>query len=89
MKEEFYEEQFVVDKEDDEEEQDYEEETFDEGEEGFMKGYEGEGNPVYCDKCHKLLNREFIEKEYKGESYKFCSEQCADEFEKKKRFSKS
>lgn len=85
MKDEDYEEQYGDYKEDSEDEEEYEEETFDEGEEGFMKGYEGEGNPVYCDKCHKLLDRDFIEKEYKGETYTFCSEECADEFDRKKR----
>ena len=63
MKEESYEDEFSNQKEDLEDEEEYEEETFDEGEEGFMKGYEGEGNPVYCDKCRKLLSKEFIEKD--------------------------
>ena len=35
----------------------------DSDEDGFMKGYESEANPVYCDNCKKILERDHIEKE--------------------------
>ncbi len=56
----------------------------DDDEEGFMRGYESTANPVYCDNCKVVLSRNHIEKEIGAEIYSFCSEECADEFERKK-----
>lgn len=50
-------------------------------EEGFMQGYE---NPdaAKCAFCHKpLLDESIVERMIDGHIYRFCSEDCADEFE--------
>lgn len=52
-------------------------------EEGFMQGYE---NPdtAKCAFCHKpLLDPDnVVERIIDGQVHRFCSEECADEFEK-------
>ena len=52
-------------------------------EEGFMQGYDEEINPSECAACGKILEKDFIEEQIKDETYKFCSEDCANKFEKK------
>ncbi len=54
-------------------------------EEGFMQGYEEDAKMTMCPTCGKILGEEVVEKEIKGEIYRFCSEHCAEEFSKKKR----
>ena len=56
----------------------------DEDEEGFMKGYESESDAAFCDTCKKILTRNHVEKEFNADVYSFCSEECAEEFERKK-----
>jgi hypothetical protein len=56
----------------------------DSDEAGFMKGYESEADAAFCDTCKKILTRDHIEKEINTEVYTFCSEECAEDFEKKK-----
>ena len=60
-----------------------EDDELDELEEGFMKGYEAEDSGV-CHRCKKVLAKEdVIEVEgYDGEIYHFCSERCAEKFNK-------
>lgn len=53
-------------------------------EEGFMKGYESDADAAFCDTCKKILTRDHIEKEINSEVYSFCSDECAEEFERKK-----
>ena len=55
----------------------------DSDEDGFMKGYESEANPVYCDNCKKILERDHIEKEINSDVYSFCSDECVEEYERK------
>lgn len=52
-------------------------------EEGFMKGYQEGEKMAKCALCHKPLERDIIEKEFDDETYRFCSQHCLDEFEKK------
>ncbi len=54
-------------------------------EEGFMQGYESDANAAYCDNCRKVLERDHIEKDISGDHYTFCSDECVDEFERKKK----
>ena len=56
----------------------------DDDEEGFMRGYESESDAAFCDNCKKVLERDHVEKDVKGDIFSFCSEECAEEFEKKK-----
>ena len=55
-------------------------------EEGFMKGYEEGEKSAVCQTCKKVLEDEesIVEIDYKGDTYRFCSEECADKFVKKK-----
>lgn len=52
-------------------------------EEGFMKGAEGEGEEYKCEKCEKILTDkdDIVEKEVNGTVFRFCSANCAEEFE--------
>jgi hypothetical protein len=60
-------------------------EEIDEIEEGFMKGYTESTDPTKCAQCGKLLEGEdIVEREIKDETYYFCSQECADEFESRK-----
>ena len=57
----------------------------DDVEEGFMKGYDDEGDLMKCAKCKRLVSEETaVEKEVNNETYIFCSPQCAKNFKKKK-----
>ena len=51
--------------------------------EGFMKGYNEFGSEsTRCKSCKTILEGpEVIEHEFKGKSYKFCSQHCLTEFE--------
>lgn len=48
-------------------------------EEAFMEGYEEEEKVAECAKCKKPLldMKGTVEKEFKGNHYRFCSEKCA------------
>ena len=50
--------------------------------EGFMKGYEEEEKLSGCGKCGKVLESEVVEREFGGELVRFCSSECADEYER-------
>ena len=58
-----------------------ENDEIDELEEGFMQGYEND-NLAECSQCKKVLEDDIVEKEFDGDLYRFCSEKCADDFEK-------
>lgn len=51
-------------------------------EEGFMEGAHDGGQDAKCRKCGKLLLRNIVEKEIKGEIYRFCSNKCAQSYKK-------
>lgn len=51
---------------------------------GFMQGYDEETNPSECATCGKILGKDFIEEQIKEETYRFCSEECANKFERQK-----
>ncbi|MCD4759882.1 hypothetical protein K8R33_03265 [archaeon] len=53
-------------------------------EEGFMRGYESDADAAFCDNCKKVLGRDHLEKEFDGDIYTFCSEDCVDAFERKR-----
>ena len=59
-----------------------EDDEIDELEEGFMQGYDND-NLTDCANCKKILDGDVIEEELDGNLYRFCSEHCAEEFEKK------
>ena len=51
-------------------------------EEGFMEGYENQ-DVARCAFCHAVLvDTKVIERKINGKTYRFCSESCAEEFEK-------
>lgn len=52
-------------------------------EEGFMKGYDEGKKMSACPKCGKVLVSDFVEKEIDGETYRFCSDSCANAFKGK------
>ncbi|MBS3117874.1 hypothetical protein J4430_03275 [Candidatus Woesearchaeota archaeon] len=53
-------------------------------EEGFMQGYnEGEGL-AKCPVCKKVIGSDFVEEEFDGKIYRFCSEEHAEVFEEKR-----
>ena len=60
-----------------------ESDEIDEIEEGFMKGYEEENSMAECANCNKILTDDVVEQEIEGELHRFCSEECAQKFEKK------
>ncbi|MBS3119233.1 hypothetical protein J4475_00235 [Candidatus Woesearchaeota archaeon] len=50
---------------------------------GFIAGYEGDEKTTICQKCGRELDGvDFIEVEHKGEKLGFCSEKCAEEYER-------
>ncbi len=54
--------------------------------EGFMKGYEEEEKTAECKNCGDILvNENVVEEEIDDVVYRFCSSECATEFEQKKR----
>ena len=57
----------------------------DEAEAGFMKGYEENYDGSTCSNCKTVLEgTEFVEEEIEGNKYRFCSDNCANNFESKK-----
>lgn len=58
------------------------EEEVDSSEDGFMKGYLDEDEAPECVECGAAVREERkIVREIDGETYVFCSGNCADEFE--------
>lgn len=53
--------------------------------EGFMKGYEEDSLMTKCVNCGAILEEDIIEEEFDGDVYRFCSEDCATEFERKRK----
>jgi len=53
-------------------------------EEGFMEGAHDDGQGAKCRKCGRLLLRNVVEKEIKGEICRFCSDKCAESYNKRK-----
>lgn len=53
--------------------------------EGFMKGYQEDEKMAICQNCKKVLAEEVVERDYDGETYRFCCEQCADKFDEKRK----
>ncbi len=49
-------------------------------EEAFMQGYSKEEKIITCDECGVAIHGKPLVKVMDGESYKFCSEECAVEF---------
>lgn len=49
----------------------------------FMEGADDYGKGAKCRSCGKVLLREkiVVEKVIKGELYRFCSEECLDDYE--------
>lgn len=54
-------------------------------EEGFMKGYEEGSKAAICQTCGITLEKDVVEIDYEGDTYRFCCEECADKFVKKKK----
>ena len=51
-------------------------------EEGFIEGAHDDGQGAKCRTCGRLLLRNIVEKEIKGEIYRFCSNKCAESYKK-------
>ncbi len=50
--------------------------------EGFMKGYLDEKEAVECAECGTaIVEHKKVTKEFEGESYVFCSKDCAEDYE--------
>ena len=51
-------------------------------EEAFMEGYEEEDKVAKCANCGKALLdiKTAVEREFKGQHYRFCSERCAKSY---------
>lgn len=60
-----------------------EQDEIDEVEEGFMKGYEEGEKIAKCAQCKKVLEDNIVESEINGDTFRFCSEECAEKFRKK------
>ena len=60
-----------------------EEDEISDVEEGFMKGYEEGSKMAECCNCGKVLKKDIVEEEFNDEVYRFCSEDCADLYEKR------
>ncbi|MBS3168237.1 hypothetical protein J4216_03875 [Candidatus Woesearchaeota archaeon] len=59
-----------------------EEDQIVEDEEGFMEGYEQGEVLSKCANCGKvLIDEKFVEEEFNGELFRFCSNECANSFE--------
>lgn len=54
-------------------------------EEGFMEGAHDDGQGAKCRKCGKILTDDFVEREIGNEIYRFCSDECAEEYIKEHR----
>ena len=54
-------------------------------EEGFMKGYQEGDKMAVCQNCKKVLADEVVERDFGGETYRFCSEECVDKFVEKRK----
>ena len=54
-------------------------------EEGFMEGYEQDSKLTNCANCKKVLEDEVVEREFDGETCRFCCDKCADEFAEKRK----
>ena len=52
-------------------------------EEGFVEGYEHGEHQSSCANCRQELVEDFVEEEFNGHTYRFCSTECALEYEKK------
>ena len=61
-----------------------EDDEVDELEEGFMKGYEEGDKMAKCSLCKKPLGKSFVEEEINDEIYRFCSEEHADAYNRKR-----
>ena len=49
-------------------------------EEGFMEGAHDGGQGAKCRKCGKVLTDDFIERRRADEIFRFCSEDCSDDY---------
>lgn len=55
-------------------------------EEGFMQGYEDEGKMAICQNCKKVLDdKDIVEEEFGGHVLRFCSSECATQYEEKRK----
>ena len=57
-----------------------ENDSIDEAEEGFMRGYNEEESVAECSNCRKVLGSKFIEEKINNKMHRFCSERCANKF---------
>ena len=53
-------------------------------EEGFMEGAHDDGQGAKCRKCGKPLMDDFVERKVEGEIFRFCSDECSEEYMKEK-----
>ncbi len=49
-------------------------------EEGFLRGYEEEEEVLTCEECGVAIHGTPCVKVIAGETHRFCSEECAEEF---------
>lgn len=60
------------------------EDTLDDVDEGFMKGYNESEVVVKCAQCKKIIEDTVVEEEFDDETLKFCSQECLTAYEEKK-----
>lgn len=66
-------------------EEDLEQDAITDVEEGVIEGYEEGEHTVRCPNCGKeIVDENFVEREVEGEFYRFCCEECADEYDYEK-----
>lgn len=53
--------------------------------EGIMQGIDEGENLAKCALCHKVLVRDFFEREFEGEVYRFCTEDHARIYARKRK----
>ncbi|HLD01142.1 MAG TPA: hypothetical protein VJC39_05340 [Candidatus Nanoarchaeia archaeon] len=57
-------------------------EEYSTSEEGFIQGYLNEEDVQQCAECDSALHKdEVVTRKIQEEAYKFCSNDCADDFE--------
>lgn len=61
-----------------------EDDSIDAEEAGFMQGYEEGERSAKCALCKAVLTEDFYEEDIGGETYRFCCEEHANIFVKKK-----
>mgnify|MGYP001323913226 CR=1 FL=1 len=61
----------------------YDDDTITNVDEGFMQGYDEEDKLSECSYCGTILEDNIVEEKFDEELYRFCSRECATNYESK------